>query len=214
MLLATGILLLLAGMLLQSLLGLRQATTSGGTAARMQDGGQRALQRVVDDLRVSGIVSQVGLPDYPYLFEPGFADPLFAVHDHVQANQQADADDYDFGATREIVFRLPADADVDGVPDVDAGGSLVWDVREFSFVVVTNADGVNELQRRIDGLQPEVIARYVERVVFSTRQFSPTVPLGSVRVEIFFRQPDENGLVHRYSIETVVRMRNSESLVG
>ena len=109
MLVATAILLLLAGMLLQSLLGLRHASASGATNARIQDRGQKAMRRIVTDLRVSGFIDQpAGFPDYPYMFQGGAPDPLFVAHAHVPAAKQAAASEYDFGANREIVFRLPA----------------------------------------------------------------------------------------------------------
>ncbi len=215
MIFATSILLVLAGMLLQSLLGLRHATASGGAGARVQDRGQRAMERIIEDLRISGFIDQAGaLPDYPYLFVDGNADPRFMVHRHLAAAKQAQQSEYDFGANTEIVFRLPDDADGDGVPDVDANGQLVWDPREFSYVVVTNANGQNELQRRIDGGTPEIVTRNIERIVFSDRVTSGFVPLGSIGVQIFFREPDDDGVVHRFSLQAVVRLRNSESLVG
>ena len=80
--------------------------------------------------------------------------------------------------------------------------------------MITNANGINELQRRIDGGTPEVVTQFVERIVFTDRTVSAFVPLGSIGIEIFFREPDEDGLVHRYSLQAVVRLRNSESLVG
>ena len=77
-------------------------------------------------------------------------------------------------------------------------------------MVVTNAEGVNVLERRTDGDNPVTIARYVERVAFDSNATSGgAVPTGAIRAQIFFRQADEQGRVVRYAAETVIWLRNS-----
>jgi hypothetical protein len=115
----------------------------------------------------------------------------------------------DFGPNREIVFLQPADADGNAVPDVGADGNLVWSPNEISYVVVTGADGVNYLQRRVNAGQPLRIASHVERVVFDDQITSGfAIPPRSIRVQIFFREPDEEGSLIRYSTQALTRMRN------
>lgn len=205
-LIGSMILFLLAGTLTQSLRAMRSTTATGGALVRAQDAGQRALERIRDDLRRSGFVG-----NYPYLgLVDGVPDdPAFAAHGHVAAPKLAVAGDFDFGPNREIVFVLPADLDNNGEPDVDAAGDLVWSVDEVSYVVVPDANGVNWLERRVNGAGPRRVCRNVERITFEDWWIDNTVPLGdAVRVRIFFREPSENGTRARYSVQAVVRLQN------
>ena len=56
MLIGASILFLLAGALLQSMTGLRRVTGAGAAESRVQDRAQRAMARIVDDLRSSGFI--------------------------------------------------------------------------------------------------------------------------------------------------------------
>jgi hypothetical protein len=76
-------------------------------------------------------------------------------------------------------------------------------------VLVTAADGVNELQRRVNGASPTVLARGVERILFDTSAIDPVgVPVRAVRVRLWLRLPDVEGTVHRHFAEAVVRLQN------
>lgn len=202
---ALVILLVLAGSLTQTSRALKGITITGSIQEALQEDGVRAMRSIIDDLRRSG-----DLVDYPYLFLDGNANGGFDAHDHAAATKTAVDGEPDFGPNREIVFLLPADADADGVPDVDAAGALEWDATEFSYVVVTDAEGVNVLQRRVDGANPRTIARHVERIAFddSTTAGLGEVPVDAVRVRLFLRMRDDQGTVHRYSTESVVQLRN------
>jgi prepilin-type N-terminal cleavage/methylation domain-containing protein len=202
---ALVILMVLAGSLTQTSRALKGITITGSTQEALQENAVRAMRSIVDDLRRSG-----DLADYPYLFLDGEADGGFNVHDHAPATKTAVAGEPDFGSNREIVFLLPADADGNGVPDIDANGALEWDPTELSYVVVTDAEGINVLQRRVDGANPRTIARHVERIVFddSTTAAMNEVPPFAVRVRLFLRMRDDQGTVHRYSTESVVQLRN------
>jgi len=133
--------------------------------------------------------------------------------------------------------RPELDADLDGVPELDGNGDrvhtdepadtvglwdefantiqdngLVWSHAEVSYVVVVLADGSRVLQRRVDNdpATARVIARHVERVQFDTPESSGfQLPLGCVRVRLFFRKLDEDGRLHRARNEVTVRLRNS-----
>ena len=79
----------------------------------------------------------------------------------------------------------------------------------MSFVVVTDANGINVLERRIDGATQRVVAKHVERIVFDDVNTSlGEVPVGAVRVRIFFRQQDRSGQTFRHSVELTVSLRN------
>jgi hypothetical protein len=172
--------------------------------AEAQQLGATTLSSILADLRVSGLAAP-----YPYLFEDGDADAPFDDHDHAPAQELAAAGDDDFGPNREIVFLRPADDDSDGVPDFEPDGALAWGADEISYVLTTGADGINVLERRINGQPGRVVARFVERVTFDDINTSGfEVPLGAVRVRIWFRLPDGKGGTFRYSVEATVRLRN------
>jgi prepilin-type N-terminal cleavage/methylation domain-containing protein len=195
------------------LVSMRRANVTGNAQLDLQREAERGLMRVVTDLRRSGSVRLAG-KDYPYLFEDGVPDEAFGVHAHELALKGAQPSDYDFGANREVVLRLPADVTgpagvADGVPDVDANGGLVWSANETSFVVVTRADGLNYLERRTNGGAPQRVCRYVERVVFDDALSSGfEVPLGAIRVRLYLRKRDGDGIVHRHWGEVTVRLQN------
>jgi prepilin-type N-terminal cleavage/methylation domain-containing protein len=195
---------LFAGMLVHSLQRMQGLSNASSARSQLQDSGERALKQIGLDLKRSGFVTQFGLP-YPGIFLNGAAP---APHAHPPAQTLAQPGDPDFGPSREIIFLQPADADGDGIPDLDANGNLIWDPREFSYVVITGPDGVNYLERRIDGAQPRMIARNVERIDFEDSTLSGTVPLLCVRVRIFYRKVDQNGTMHMHSAESLVRLRN------
>ena len=207
LLVSAAIFCILIAALGRSITGLAREQTGISTANGLQDMGTRALGAIREDLRRSGFVSANGV-DYPYLFEDGAAEIPFEAHAHAPAAKEAEAGDSDFGPNREIVLCLPADNDGDRVPDVDSGGALVWGADDLSYVVVTEG-GVNYLQRRVNGAQPRTIAGHVERVAFDDTTTSGfVVPLDAIRVRLWFRTEDSTGLLHRYFVETTIKLRN------
>ncbi|MEW6073177.1 MAG: hypothetical protein AB1726_11385 [Planctomycetota bacterium] len=206
-LIASLLFCLLVGALARSLAALTAERTAVETTATLQDMGTRAMEEIYGALRVSGFAAANGV-DYPYLFEDGDAQGAFAAHAHPPADKAAQPGDPDFGPNREIVFCFPADADGNDVPDIDAGGALVWDADESSFVVVTE-HGINFLERRVNGGDARPVASHVERVAFDDATTSGfAVPLDAIRVRIWFRRDDGTGLLHTYFVESTIKLRN------
>jgi len=215
---ATLVLVVVSGALITAMDGLRGAAMTGDLSSRLSEAGEKALLNIVEDLRRSGRVNPGTA--FPYTFEGG--DSLFNdAHDHLPADEHAEAGEPDFGPDREIVLLLPRDEDTlgpplvvgvpDNIPDLDVNGELIWGLEEFSYVLETGPDGINRLERRIDGVGPgQVMASYVERVRFDDFNSAPLeIPnSGSVRVRLWLRQPDSRGTVHRWFGEAMVRMRN------
>ncbi len=232
------ILLILAAGIVEAVHHAGALARGGGAQGRIQMAAQDALSRITEDLTASGFVTTGG-KTYPFLFDGGNAGGAFAAHDHAPAAQSAEPGDDDFGASREIVFVRPAFVEMaqgadgtnhplfddDGTPlavpggvvvtkryqfpAIGADGAAVWDPAEISYVLVTGADGVNELQRRIDGVRSSVVARGVERVTFDTRVTDPVnVPVGAVRIRVWLRLLDEEGVLHRRFVESLVRLQN------
>jgi len=192
-------------MVAQAVGGLQRLGTDGEIQAQLASSGNRALRSVLSDLRQTGFVSDAGL-DFPHLFTDGDAGPGFDVHDHAAAQTLVD---YGPAGSREIVFRMPADADSDGVPDLDGNGALVWDAADFSYVLVTGADGVNTLQRRTDGAAPRTVARHVDRLIVDNSITSGfQIPVDALRVQIDMAIQDASGTVHTLSLQGIVRARN------
>jgi prepilin-type N-terminal cleavage/methylation domain-containing protein len=227
------VLAVLAKMLVTTSESMSRMTATGTIEGVLQGEGEEALRSIVDDLRRSGFVT-VDDKVYPHVFDDGApTDPDFLGHAHVAAPVTARANDPDFGPQRSIVFVVPSDldgndrpeldADLDGWPELDgdgdglvtddpATGGLVWSHAEISYVVVVLVDGSRVLQRRIgnDPATARVVARHVERVQFDTPESAAwQIPLGSVRVRLFFRAPDSDGRIYRSRHEVTVRLRNT-----
>jgi prepilin-type N-terminal cleavage/methylation domain-containing protein len=202
-----AILALLSVALSGALSGMNGLATGSSAGAQIQDAGERAMRLIRKDLQRSGFTTTAA--SYPYLFLDGAANAPFAGHAHAPPTHHAKPGDPDYGPNREIVFLQPQDADQDDVPDIDANGELIWDATEFSYVLITGVDGVNYLQRRIDGVAPRTIASNVERVTFDDNTTSGfAVPLDAVRVRLYFRKRDSRGVLHRHLCEAIVKLRN------
>lgn len=209
---ATALLLLTARISVTAIGELQSVTSSADTSTRLQEAGQRALLRIVDDLRRSGAVT-VGGKAFPYVFTDGAAQPPFEDHAHAAAIRYVAPDGSGVSSSREIVFAQPLDADPagqpgHGVPDVDGAGRLAWEASEFSYVVVSSG-GRNVLQRRVDAGSPELICAGVESVRFDTSLTSPvSIPANAISVQLAMRGRDSQGQIVRYTARAVVRMRN------
>ena len=146
---------------------------------------------------------------FPVLFENGNAQGAVASHSHLPPN----ADNPSAVTSREIVFLQLADGDGDGRPDIDANGRAIWDSAEISYVLVPQANGSNNLERRIDGILDRVVLRNVDSVFFDDRSTSGfTVPFRSIRVTLSASRRDSDG---RQFTETVIGstlLRNSPPL--
>ena len=202
------LLLILSGALVESLSNVRRLSVSSENRATLQTMADAALLEVIQDLRRSGSQELAG-KTYPYVFDGGAPTMAFIAHAHDPAGGTAEAGDNDFGIDREVVYLLPADADGDRRPDIDVDGSLMWGADEISFVVVTRADGINYLERRVNAGTPRVVGHHVERMVIDTAESSGfAIPLDSIRVRLFFRRTDTNGHLMRYRNEAVVALRN------
>lgn len=204
---AAAILIVLGSALVASMEAMRDTTLTANVQTKLQESGEKALMQIISDLRRSGQVT-VALVDYPFLFVDGNAAAPFAAHWHPAAQQNAAAGEPGFGPSQEIVFLLPQDADLDGVPDLDADAALIWGVTEFSYVLVTGADGINRLERRTNGANGRSVCSSVERVVFDDINTDVTIPVDSVRVRLFLRQRDSRGVVQRWQSEATLRLRN------
>ena len=107
-------------------------------------------------------------------------------------------------------------ADLDGIWDptentIDEDTGVVWSHTEYSYVLLTRADGVNHLMRCVDGdtSTGRSVAIHVERVQVDTSATSQwSLGLEVVRLQVFFRTDDREGTLFRHKSEVVVTLRN------
>lgn len=193
------------GAIAQSVAGMKGLNASADAQTELAESGNRALRRVLADLKRTGFATVDGLV-YPYVFDNGGPGVDFAIHAHATADSLAD---WPVPASREIVFRIPDDADQNGIPDLDVDGSLNWDPQEYSYVLITGPDGINRLQRRVDGGGERTVARYVDRIVIDDAITSGfQIPLDTLRVRIDMAKPDGDGRIHELTLQGLVRARN------
>ena len=205
---ASLILAFLAHTLVESSNFMSRLTSTGNVQTVLQIEAEKAMRKIVDDLRQSGFQVNAGGKEFPYVFEDGNADGDFAAHAHEPADSEAEDDDPDFGPNREIVFAHPEDADGDGRPDLDAGGLLVWSADEISYTVRTRS-GTNYLERSVNLADSRPVCRFVERITFDRpSDFWTEFPTNSMRVRLFLRARDSVGALYRHTSEVVVQLRN------
>lgn len=204
-----SLLVIVMGSLAWAMTGLRGLVESGKNRASLQSTGQQALIEMLEELRRSGVVDQDGVR-YPVIFENGDPGENHPGLEHEVAGGHAQEGDPDFGPDREIIFLLPLDANGDRRPDIGEDGELLWSSDEITYVAVTRADGENYLERRVNGVNPRIICRFIERLVIDDAESAAfEIPMGCVRVRLFMRKRDAQGIVHRYFTEGVVALRNS-----
>jgi type II secretory pathway pseudopilin PulG len=140
-------------------------------------------------------------------FENGF--PL-AYDDDVAADYAVFAHATAHGANErcDLVYRLPADADADGWPDVEEDGSVVWEEEPRAFLLVPNDSGTNDLVRRSADGASVTVARNVATLRYSTpAETGFAIPLDCLRVEVGM-SAIEDGRPYRFDVTTVVRLQN------
>lgn len=205
---ATALLILVFGGLAAAIRSMQQLAHTAKERGAVQTEGQDALVEIVQDMRRSAVTLAAGVR-YPILYTDGDPGPGYPEFTHLPANKSGEPNDEDSGPDQAILFLLPRDEDGDRRPDVNENGELIWDDAVHGYVLVTGPDGVNRLERRQEGQPARVVARFVERLVFDDAASSNwEIPLGSVRVRLFFRKPDASGQVQRFFTEGIIALRN------
>jgi len=187
----------------------RSIFQTGITLSSLQDQARKALDQITREVRQSGTVINDPHSPYPYLFVDGNAEGYYAHHWHPPAVSHASPGDPDYGPNREIVFRMATDVDGDGLLTSATTGVIEWGPEEISYVVLTTDDGVNELQRRINGGSPVAVVRHVERIVFDDYHTNPGLTKNQISIIIHMRNTTKTGRVLRTYLSTTVNMRNS-----
>ncbi len=159
-----------------------------------------AVRSVVTEVARAGYVSLDGV-QLPIFFDDGDAGDDYPAFDHAPPASGM--------AVREVLYRLPADADDDGWPDVDAAGEAEWDPVERAIQCMPLDDGTDGLVLRTADGTTTVLARDVARVLFETpAQTAFAIPLDSLRFTLTLRRQAPDGSTHDYEVQRVVRLRN------
>lgn len=180
------------------------------TLAKIQMDARKVLDRVGGELRMAGWLDHAteGELPYPYVFVNGVAYGAYASESHAAPAQHVPATSGAFGQVREIVFKIPRDLDGDGMLTDAATGAVEWSTQDVSYVLITDAGGVNTLVRREDGVITDYIARYVERITFDTITTDATVAMNEIAITVYMARPAPGNKWLETSLSTCVTMRN------
>lgn len=213
------VLTLMLGSILESMSSMQNMTNQGSAETDLQHSVERAMNRITEDLRTSGFVTLDDGRSFPALIEDGATPAGYdQEHSHPVAVKNVPGEDPAFGFDRGLIFVRYADANNDDVPDIhwlaQPKPVVRWEETEtISYSVRTEADGRNALFRTVAGQDSRIVARDVERVVFDTTDTAGPleVPLGVVRVRLWFYSVNGKGFETRSQAEALVRLRNGDS---
>ncbi len=185
-----------------------------GTFIKMQMDGRRALERMASELRMAGRIDNPveGEPGYPYVFTNGVALDTFAANSHPAPTRHLDPANPASGDVSSIVFRLPADEDGDGLLTEAATGDIEWGSDDICYALVTDTTGTNVLERRVNGVPTDIIARYVERVTFATIDTDAAVDFNEIVITLYMARQTPSGQWLQANLTTCVTMRNTEEV--
>lgn len=185
-----------------------------GTYAKMQMDARKVLDKFAFELRMTGWVDNAVPtdPSYPYIFTNGVATGAYAPESHVPPAQHVGATSPAFGPVREIVFKIPQDLDGDGLLTAASTGDIEWSTYDVSYVLETDAAGINVLYRRENQVVTEILARYVERITFDTIETDMSIGMNEIVITVYMARPTPKGLWLETNLSTCVTMRNVEEV--
>ena len=182
------------------------------TYAEMQMSARRALEKMSSELRMAGRINNpvVGEISHPYIFTNGLAEKNFASLSHDPATQHLAAGNPAFGDCREIAFKVPQDVDGDGQLTSATTGEIEWSPADISYVLVTQSNGINVLQRRSGTTVTDILASHVERMTIDTMDTDPTIGINEIVITLYMARPDDKGRWLQTNLSACVTMRNSD----
>ena len=99
----------------------------GSVKARMHQQSQKAMDRILEDLRQTAFVTLNG-QDLPHVFDDGFPDVGFEEFEYVPSALTAAPGSANFGPMRSIILAMPSDLDGDERPEIDADGNGIPEI--------------------------------------------------------------------------------------
>ena len=113
MILGATILALLAKTMISATTSVSRLTESGNLESRIQRDSDRAMARIMEDLRMSGFHT-VNEREYPHIFADGQPASDFGDFEHTSAPQAATPGEADYGPMCSIILCAPSDLDGNG----------------------------------------------------------------------------------------------------
>lgn len=159
-----------------------------------------AVRSITTEVRRTGYVTLAG-DQMPVFFDDGAPGAAYAAFAH-GALQSGES-------VREIVYRIPEDADADGWPDLDAGDEVVWEAVDRAIVCASLGDGTDALTLSTSDGGRTILARDVASIVFETpAQTGFDIPLDALRFTLRLRRSAADGTAYEFESQRVVRLRN------
>lgn len=132
--------------------------------------------------------------------------------------------------------RPDMDLDLNGVPELDGNGDgvlseewadtqawdanlyrvdpetgLVWDLAEVRYAVLDGPDGRTYLERWVGGVLDRRVAHGVERFQVETSlDTGYQIPTNALRISLFLRKTDSDGVTYRHSAQWVIKLQNGD----
>ena len=158
-----------------------------------------ALRTIEDDFTRSGFVEIAG-EEFPQRRVGG---------DDKTATMSADWPARLSPESTEFELVLPADANGDEWPDLDASRELVWDPTRITYTFADDGNGRATLVRRVEGGQTTNILSGAVRFVFEDPAATGwTIPMQHVRVSITAERVGARGFVSQRAATRIFRLPN------
>ncbi|MFT4646890.1 MAG: prepilin-type N-terminal cleavage/methylation domain-containing protein [Planctomycetota bacterium] len=94
---------------------------------------------------------------------------------------------------------------------IDPVTGLVWDRQGVRYAVLNAPDGRTYLERWVGGVLDRRVAKDVERFFVETPLDTGfQIPTNALRVSLFLRRTDSDGVTYRHSAQWVVSLKNGE----
>ncbi len=218
------------GGVMEIMRGARASWQLTGSKSRLQESGRSMLEKIIADLRHSGLTTVAG-QNYPAIWErplgpetqprgnlvatmnysdETLVNEIFAYNgdgDHIARNANRVAD--------EIDFQLPKDLDGNGTP-LDANGDLEWGPELFSYRVVQDAEGRPWLHRytEVGGAitDTRVVGQSVKSITFDVVFNDRSLRFGNVDIVLYLEETNANGQRVTAEVEGSVNLRNTKEL--
>ncbi len=186
------------GIFVRSLYSAHEAQEGIETSERLDRNALEVVQALREELSRSGFAD-----GFPVLYDGDIGD------DYPDYEHEPALDRYgDKVEACDIAYRLPADDDLDGWPDVDDDGNVLWEDEPRAFVLAPDGSGSNAFSRLLPDGRRVTIARDVERVTVSTSaQTNYAIPLDCLSVTVVLRE-GRGGQAQQRQLTFIVKLRN------
>lgn len=217
---------------------LRAFTTTNVTQIDLQEHARHALEFITLRLRNGGrFTDSAAVPPRPYpcLFK---SDATFPAGYHAAAQHGPKFDPRAKPGTSvgggdptlpsdEIIYRIPGDADGNGLPTKINAANLVeieWSPVEYSFVVAPGPDNQNQIECRDSTGNVEIVLKHVDRMQIQDYTTDPSLTTRQLRITLYVTKliplqgvissndPALATQILTVAVSTIVDLRNTADL--